>query len=208
MKNQLQKAVQLYTIVCLSGILATGCSASPTSGSTDNPVADLTSSSDAPVNAEPSQTAQAQDSADMDKPDENPDASTTQTDTASNGTEGKWHVYPPDVAAAVDADFEGTVWKMDTNSFYIAPAETEILEDGTLLGSLAPDAEIPDSDLVQVVFDENTHFYIRTIYDGGERYEDSDAAFSDIEKDQIISLKGSFENDIFHATEIRISKVV
>lgn len=208
MKNQLQKAVQLCTIVCLSGILATGCSASPTSGSTDNPVADLTSSSDAPVNAEPSQTAQAQDSADMDKPDENPDASTTQTDTASNGTEGKWHVYPPDIAAAVDADFEGTVWKMDTNSFYIAPAETEILEDGTLLGSLAPDAEIPDSDLVQVVFDENTHFYIRTIYDGGERYEDSDAAFRDIEKDQIISLKGSFENDIFHATEIRIPKVV
>lgn len=208
MKNQLQKAVQLCTIVCLSGILATGCSASPTSGSTDNPVADLTSSSDAPVNAEPSQTAQAQDSADMDKPDENPDASTTQTDTASNGTKGKWHVYPPDIAAAVDADFEGTVWKMDTNSFYIAPAETEILEDGTLLGSLAPDAEIPDSDLVQVVFDENTHFYIRTIYDGGERYEDSDAAFRDIEKDQMISLKGSFENDIFHATEIRIPKVV
>ena len=208
MKKQLQKAIQLCTIVCLSGILTVGCSASPASGSTDNPAADLSTSA-APDRTEAAQTEQAQDSADTDNSAKNPDTNTTQPDTVSDDTEGKWHVYPSDVAAAVDADFEGTVWKMDTNSFYIAPGDAEILENGAILAiDASPDAEIPDSDLVQVVFDENTHFYTRTIYDGGARYEDSDAAFKDIEKDQSVSLKGSFENDIFHATEIRISKVV
>lgn len=72
---------------------------------------------------------------------------------------------------------------------------------------MSPDADIPDSELVQVVFDESTRFYKRTIYNGGERYEDTDAAFQDIEKDQEISLRGSFENDIFHATEIQIVRV-
>lgn len=208
MKKQLQKAIQLCTIVCLSGILTVGCSASPASGPTDNPAADLSTSA-APDCMEAAQTEQAQDSADTDNSVKNPDTNTTQPDTASDDTQGKWHVYPPDVAAAVDADFEGTVWKMDTNSFYIAPGDAEILENGAILAGVAStDTEIPDSDLVQVVFDENTHFYIRTIYDGGARYDDTDAAFRDIEKDQMISMKGSFENDIFHATEIRISKVV
>lgn len=201
MKKKLQKALQLFTIGCLSGLLATGCSASPASGSTDKPVVDLPASA-ASGNSETSQTEQTQNNADTDNSDTTPD-------TVSDDTEGKWHVYPPDVAAAVDADFEGTVWKMDTNSFYIAPGAAEILENGEILAiGASTDAEIPDSDLVQVVFDENTHFYIRTIYDGGARYDDTDAAFKDIEKDQSVSLKGSFENDIFHAAEIRISKVV
>lgn len=201
MKKKLQKAIQLFTIGCLSGLLATGCSASPASGSTNKPVVDLPASA-ASGDTETAQTEQAQNSADTDNSDETPD-------TVSDDTEGKWHVYPPDVAAAVDADFEGTVWKMDTNSFYIAPGDAEILENGEILAiGASTDAEIPDSDLVQVVFDENTHFYIRTIYDGGARYDDTDAAFKDIEKDQSVSMKGSFENDIFHAAEIRISKVV
>lgn len=204
MKKQLQKAIQLCTIVCLTGILTVGCSTSPASGSTDNPATDLSTSA-APDRTEAAQTEQAQDSADTDNSAKNPDTNTTQPDTVSDDMEGKWHVYPSDVAA----DFEGTVWKMDTNSFYIAPGDAEILENGGILAiGASPDAEIPDSDLVQVVFDENTHFYTRTIYDGGARYDDSDATFKDIEKDQSVSLKGSFENDIFHATEIRISKVV
>lgn len=201
MKKKLQKAIQLFTIGCLSGLLATGCSISPASGSTDKPVVDLPASA-ASDDTETAQTEQAQNNADTDNSHATPD-------TVSDDTEGKWHVYPPDVAAAVDADFEGTVWKMDTNSFYIAPGDAEILENGEILAiGASTDAEIPDSDLVQVVFDENTHFYIRTIYDGGARYDDTDAAFKDIEKDQSVSLKGSFENDIFHAAEIRISKVV
>ena len=34
--------------------------------------------------------------------------------------------------------------------------------------------------LIHVVFDNNTHFYIRTIYNSVENYEDKDADFEDL----------------------------
>lgn len=126
----------------------------------------------------------------------------------TNETSGKWHVNYPDVAAAIDADFEGEVYKIETDSFFITPIETELMEDGSLITtSSSADAEIPDDDLVQVVFDKNTSFTLRDIYDGGARHEDSDASFQNIEKNVSVALKGEFQNDIFHATAIRITKV-
>lgn len=207
MKKQMKKTTRLITAACLSGILAAGCGASPASGPADNSVIDLSSSA-APENAEPAQAGTTHDGSNADSPADSTGAETANADTGAESTEGKWHVYPPDVASAIDADFEGMVWKIEENTFYIVPDETEILDGGTLLtGAPSPDADIPDSELAQVVFDESTRFYTRTIYDGGERYEDSDAAFQDITKEQSVSLKGRFENDIFHATEVRIWKM-
>lgn len=207
MKKQLQKTATLFTAACLSALLAAGCGASPSTGSDDTPVADLSSPA-APENAEPAQPGTTQDGADSGSSDESPDPETAPADTGADQTERKWHVYAPDVAAAVDADFEGTVWKIGENSFYIVPMESELLDSGEVLAiAPAPDPDIPDSELVQVVFDGSTRFYTRTIYNGGERYEDANAAFQDIEKDQTVSLRGSFENDIFHATEIQIVRV-
>jgi len=118
------------------------------------------------------------------------------------------HVLEPEVAAVVDADFIGTVWKIDVDSFYIVEETVELLEDGSILGSgVSSDADIPDSDLIQVFFDENTYFYIHTIYDGGERYEDVKASFEDLEEYVSVEMKGRFEGDIFYAEEIRIIKV-
>lgn len=134
----------------------------------------------------------------------------SQEDTGSQegGQEGRWHVLDPETAEVVDADFLGVVWKLDEDSFWIVEMETEILEDGSLVsGSPSSDAEIPDSDLIQVIFDENTRFYIRTIYNGGERYEDSEAGISALGEKDSVDLKGSFQNDVFHATEVRINKM-
>ena len=60
--------------------------------------------------------------------------------------------------------------------------------------------------LIHVVFDNNTHFYIRTIYNSGENYEDKDADFEDLKKQISVEMKGRFDNDVFHASEIRLSK--
>lgn len=130
------------------------------------------------------------------------------TGSQEGGQEGRWHVLDPETAEVVDADFLGVVWKLDEDSFWIVEMETEILEDGSLVsGSPSSDAVVPDSDLIQVVFDENTRFYIRTIYNGGERYEDSEAGISELGEKDSVDLKGSFLNDVFHATEVRINKV-
>ncbi len=81
-------------------------------------------------------------------------------------------------------------------------------EDGGIISSSpSGNADIPDSDLVEVVFDENTYFYLRTVHGNGESHEDTDAGFSDLAKGVSVEMKGSFEQDIFHADEIRIVKV-
>lgn len=202
MKKHTKHAVTLLGVVCISSLLMAGCSSTPAPGTDADQVIDLTSSSS--DTAEPSDPETAQD-----------DTSTNANNTASapgetgaGNSEGKWHVLPPEVAAAVDADFEGVVWKIDGNSFSIVEMATEILDDGSILvSSPASDAEIPDFELISVVYDENTHFYMRTIRNGGDSHEDTEATFQDIEKDLTVEMKGSFQNDIFYATEIRIVKV-
>lgn len=131
------------------------------------------------------------------------------TQGEENVSGGKWQVLDPKTAAVVDADFLGVVWKLDTDSFYIVEEKVEILEDGSILGgSPSEGAEIPDSELIQVVFDENTHFYIRNIKDGGKSYEDTEAGFQDIVEYASVDLKGQFQEDIFYADEVRINKVL
>lgn len=205
MRKQVKKNSHIILgAACITSLLAAGCGSTPAPDPADSQTVSLLAPS-APDNTKTVETETTQSDTDTDTSDTEP----AQNNTGADNTKGKWHVLSPDVAAAIDADFEGTVYKIAEDSFFIAPIETEILEDGSLLSGASSniDTEIPDSALVQVVFDENTHFYIRTIHNGGESYEDSDATFQNITNDQIVSLKGSFENDIFHATEIRISKI-
>lgn len=54
---------------------------------------------------------------------------------------------------------------------------------------------------------EDTVFTLRDIYDNGDRSEDSEASFEDIEKDLSIDLKGEFRGNVFHANAIRINKI-
>lgn len=132
---------------------------------------------------------------------------TDPADTTEPAVEGRWHVLAPDIAAVVDADFTGTVIKIDADAFYIAEIQTEIMEDGSLLAiEASTESQIPDSDLVQVIFEEDTRFYIRTIYENGARYEDTEASFKDLIQNMSVELKGEFVGDIFHAKEIRMIK--
>ncbi|MDE6388507.1 MAG: hypothetical protein K2L82_11955 [Lachnospiraceae bacterium] len=71
---------------------------------------------------------------------------------------------------------------------------------------VSTEAQVSDSDLIQVVFEEGARFYIRTIYDNGARYEDSEAGFNDLEQNMMLSLKGEFVGDVFHAKEIWMNK--
>lgn len=202
MKKQMKHAITLLGVVCISSLLTAGCSSTPAPGTDADQAIDLTSSSS--DTAEPSEPETTQDDASTNAND----AASASGDTNAANAEGKWHVLPPEVAAAVDADFEGVVWKIDGDSFSIVEITTEILDDGTMMaGSPSSDAEIPDSELIPVVYDENTHFYMRTIRNDGDSYEDTEATFQDIEKDLTVEMKGSFKNDVFYATEIRIVKV-
>ncbi len=197
MKYRWKKLIALSLISCMFGMSTMGCGSAP--------AAEAEAEMDAPTLTveeinEPAMT-------DTSKPADD-EAEKKETDTAETQDSGKWQIYDPDVAAAVDADFEGTVYKIETDSFFITPTETTLEENGAIIStSLSPGVEIPDEDLVQVTFDDDTVFILRNIYDGGERHEDSDASFQNIEKEVSVALKGKFQNDVFCADKIRIIKV-
>lgn len=189
MKLKGKKRMALFCAVCVLGVMAAGCG----SGSED---------ASAPVETDETPAANPAEQ----ETTEPGDAETPEEEQGD--TQGRWKVLDPEVAAAVDADFSGEVWKIGEDSFFIAEKKVMLDEDGSIISSSpSSNAEIPDSDLIEVVFDEDTYFYMRTIQGSGESHEDADAGFSDLEKGISVELKGSFEKEIFYAEEIRILKI-
>ncbi len=133
------------------------------------------------------------------------DASLKEIDENTEGnTAGKWQVLDPDVAAAVDADFLGKVWKIEEDSFFIAEKKVKVLDDGSLsYSSPSSNAVLPDSQLIHVILEDDTHFYLKTTDGNDESYEDKEAEFQDLKIHMSVEMKGSFKNDEFYATEIR-----
>ena len=182
---KLKKAILLFGAVCILNIAAVGC------GSATEPTV---------------KTKEAQSGEILPEEETNTPLKDNDKDTAESqeNTSGKWQVLEPDIAAAVNADFLGKVWKIEEDSFFIVKKEVKILEDGSLsYSSPSANADIPDSLLIHVMFEEDTSFYTRNIGGDGENQEYEEAGFQDLKEYMSVEMKGSFVNDAFHATEIR-----
>ncbi len=182
---KLKKAMILFGVVCILNTMIAGCG----------------SGSESAAKTEESQTGEA-------LSEELNDASLKEldgnTEEPQENTVGKWQVLEQDVAAAVDADFLGKVRKMEEDSFFIVERKVKILDDGSIIySSPSSDADIPDSQLIHVVFEEDTHFYLKDTDENGEGYGNEEAGFQDLKEYMSVEMKGSFKNDEFHATEIR-----
>ena len=180
---KLKKAMILLVTVCILNTMVTGCG----SGSV--------------AKIEENQTDEALSEELNDAPPKEIDGN---TDGLQENTAGKWKGLEPDVAAGVDADFLGKVWKIEEDSFFIAEKKVKILEDGSLsYSSPSSNADIPDSRLIHVILEDDTRFYLKTTDGNGESYEDKEAEFQDLKVHASVEMKGSFKNDEFYATEIR-----
>lgn len=119
-------------------------------------------------------------------------------------TEEQWQVLDHDIAAVVDADFLGKVWKIEEDSFFIVEKKIKILDDGSLsYSSPSSKATLPDSQLIHVIFDENTKFYIKTSDGNGENHTYKESGFQDMKEYMSVEMKGSFKNNEFYPMEIR-----
>ena len=180
---KLKKVMILLGTVCILNTMVTGCG----SGSV--------------AKTEENQTDEALSEELNDAPPKEIDGN---TDGLQENTAGKWKVLEPDVAAAVDADFLGKVWKIEEDSFFIAEKKVKILDDGSLsYSSPSSNADLPDSQLIHVILEDDTRFYLKTTDGNGESYEDTKAEFQDLKVHMSVEMKGSFKNDEFYATEIR-----
>lgn len=205
MKNKLKKLILLLALMSTLSLAAMGCSSAPVSNQDSEPAP---AADEIPAD-EPENLLDNNAEEDIKTPEETTEASDNKSQqSVDESNSGKWHILDPEMAEYLDADFECIVWKLDEGSFYAAEVYCEILEDGSLLSSNpSSESTLDDSDLFQVIYDDDTYFYIRTIYDNGERYEDTDAAPDDLEEYMNCDLKGSFQDDIFYATEIRMIKI-
>ncbi len=179
---KLKKVMILLGTVCILNTMVTGCG----SGSV--------------AKTEENQTDEALSEELNDTPSKEIDGN---TDELQENSAGKWQILEPDVAA-VDADFLGKVWKIEDNLFFIAEKKVKILDDGSLsYSSPSSNADLPDSQLIPVIWEEDTRFYLKTTDGNGEGYEDKEAGFQDLKVHMSVEMKGSFKNDKFYATEIR-----
>lgn len=188
MKKNLKKTLITLGTVCMLCMATTACGTDSGSGNAaKNPQTTGTDTKDA--------------SSDLDQSN----ADIQPEDPEGNG---RWHVLDPETARFVDADFEGTVQKIGQGTFYVSEDIAEVFDDGSMVSTgVSPDATVEDSDLLQVIYDDSTYFYIRTIYNGGASYEDSEVESGDLEQYASVSLKGDIRDDIFYADEVRISKI-
>ena len=178
---KLKKAMIVFGTVCILNTMVTGCGSGSAAKTEGNQISEVLS--------EESNNAKEIDG---------------DTEETQENTEGRWQVLKPDVAAAVDADFLGKVWKMEENSFFIAEKKVKILDDGSLsYCSPSSNADLPDTELIHVFFDEDTVFYMIITDGSGENHEDKEAGFQDLKEHMSVEMKGSFKNDEFHAVEIR-----
>lgn len=182
---KLKKAILLFGAACILNIVAVGCG----------------SVAETAVKTEETQPVEilAEEGSGVPIKDDDKDMKKAQENTA-----GKWQVLEPEIATAVDADFLGKVWKIEEDSFFIVERKVKISEDGSLIySSPSSDADLPDSQLIHVIFEEDTVFYRRNIDEDEESHEYKEAGFQDLNEHVFVEMKGSFINDEFHATEIR-----
>lgn len=190
-----KRIVLLFTTVCLLGALLTGCG--------------LHSASDSKTVRGTTETASPVDNTSVTDNEGNTAniENAVSAETPHKTAEGKWHVLDPETAAAVDADFIGTIRHIAEGAFSITETQIQVMDDGSITGSsFSSNADVPDSLLIHVVVDDDTYFYIRTISASGDSYEDAEAGFGDLQDHMSVELKGSFENDVFYASEVRMIK--
>lgn len=106
-------------------------------------------------------------------------------------------------------DLEGDIKEIKDGQLTVVEAITEESEDGSSEIMVSPGIGGDDSDFnkVTVTYDENTLFAVQTIYEGGARYDLSEATAADMAAGQFINVWGSYSGSGLEATRICIVKV-
>lgn len=107
-----------------------------------------------------------------------------------------------------DKDLYGDICEIGDMQFTVTEIYMATGENGgEVMVGAAPGAE-EESSKITVVYDENTTFVKQKIWDGGANHEEREGTAADIKKGLTAEMNGSYEGDVFHATEILIVEVI
>ena len=119
---------------------------------------------------------------------------------STSGTSAEWVDSTPNL--------EGDIKELKDGQLTVVEAITEKSDNGGDIVVSPGSGDDSEYNKIAVTYDENTLFAIKTIYDGGARFEMSAATAADLASGQFIQVWGSPSGSGLKATQICIVKVV
>lgn len=118
---------------------------------------------------------------------------------STSGTSAEWVDSNPNL--------EGDIKELKDGQLTVVEAITEKSDNGGDIVVSPGSGDDSEYNKIAVTYDENTLFAIKTIYDGGARFEMSAATAADLASGQFIQVWGSSSGSGLKATQICIVKV-
>jgi len=218
MKKKTGKMILLAGVLCILSLAVCACGKTEEASDTQEPQV---------VQGEPI----PEDDAENDASTPEPEADTEETDTgnepespepqsgesSSQGTDSTQKEQPEAQSQStsgtsaewVDStpNLEGDIKELKDGQLTVVEAITEKSDNGGDILVSPGSGDDSEFNKIAVTYDENTLFAIKTIYDGGARFEMSAATAADLASGQFIQVWGSSSGSGLKATQICIVKV-
>ena len=223
MKKKAGKTILLTGVLCILSLAVCACGKTEEASDTQEPqlvqgepipeddTEDNVSAPEPEADAEGTDTGNEPESPEALPEPQSGESSSQGTDSAqkeqpeaqsqsTSGTSTEWVDSTPNL--------EGDIKELKDGQLTVVEAITEKSDNGGDI-IVSPSSSGDDSEFnkIEVTYDENTLFAIQTIYDGGARFEMSEATAADLASGQFIKVWGSSSGSGLKATQICIVEV-
>lgn len=198
MKKKTGKMILLAGVLCILSLAVCACGKTEEASDTQEPQV---------VQGEPIPEDDTEDDASAPEPEADaegtdagnePESPEPQSQSTS-GTSAEWVDSTPNL--------EGDIKELKDGQLTVVEAITEKSDNGGDIVVSPGSGDDSEFNKIAVTYDENTLFAIQTIYDGGARFEMSEATAADLASGQFIQVWGSSSGSGLKATQICIVKV-
>ena len=198
MKRKTGKIILLTGVLCILSLAVCACGKKEEASDTPEPQV---------VQGEPIPEDDTEDDASAPEPEADaegtdagnePESPEPQSQSTS-GTSAEWVDSTPNL--------EGDIKELKDGQLTVVEAITEKSDNGGDIVVSPGSGDDSEFNKIAVTYDENTLFAIQTIYDGGARFEMSEATAADLASGQFIQVWGSSSGSGLKATQICIVKV-
>ncbi len=222
MKKKTRKIILLTGVLCILSLAVCACGKTEEASDTQEPqvvqgepipeddTEDDASAPEPEADAEGTDTGNEPESPEASPEPQSGESSSQGTDStqkeqpeaqsqSTSGTSAEWVDSTPSL--------EGDIKELKDGQLTVVEAITEKSDNGGDIVVSPGSGDDSEFNKIAVTYDENTLFAIKTIYDGGARFEMSAATAADLASGQFIQVWGSSSGSGLKATQICIVKV-
>lgn len=105
-------------------------------------------------------------------------------------------------------ELAGDIQEIGEGTFIVNEIYQETMGDGSEVMVVGAPGNEEDMNLITVLYDADTVFTGKKIWNGGADYEDFEASADDMATGMTAEMEGTYEGDVFHASRIQLVEVV